>query len=263
MEIIRSIGWGPYAPGIYTAIRDGDYDVVYSSTFPSATAFLSLRASNNSGKPFVFTPYFHYAQSWQRNSKLMQYFVKHSDALIACTELEKKALVDIGATGEKVFVIPLSFDISIVPKDLPSQESLKERLGIRDHFVVLTHPWTQKGGTEVLRSISILADKGKKIALISLGKPDREYSSVESSLISKNPKLKILDLGWLQGREKWEAFSTCDVFALPSRSDAFGLSYLNAWALKKPVLAAKGTPAEEIVDDGINGRLVDPRNAEN
>ena len=262
-EIAKSFAWGPFAPGIYNAIKGSDYDVVFSSIFPTATALISLKASVDSGKPFVFTPYFHYAVPEHRNSTLIHFYTKRSSALIACTESEKKALIDTGAIGEKIYVIPLSFDVSTIPLDLPPQESLKESMGLKDYFVVLTHPWIQKGAIEVLKSVSMLVDRGKKVAVISIGKPDKEYVAEETRLVSRNLNLKILDLGWLQGRKKWEAFSACDVFALPSRSDAFGISYLNAWALKKTVLAAKNTPAGEIVDDGINGMLVDPGNPEN
>lgn len=260
VEIFRSIAWGPFAPGVYNEIKRGDYDVVFSSIFPTATAFLSLKASIVSHKPFIFTPYYHYKDPRQKNNPLLHYFLKHSSALIACTEAEKNALKAAGATNEKIFIIPLSFNISDVPSDLPSQEILKERMNLNDYFVVLTHPWIPKGGLEVLRAVSILAESGKKIAVVSIGNPDREYMAEEAKLITENPKLMAIDLGWVQGRKKWEAFSVCDVFAMPSSSDAFGLSYLNAWAMKKAVIASKNTPAEEIIDDWINGKLVDPSN---
>lgn len=261
-EIAKSYAWGPFAPGIYNAIKRSDYDVVFSSIFPTASALISLKASVDSGKPFVFTPYFHYAIPEHRGSKLIHFYGKHARALIACSEVEKKALVDTGVPGEKIHVIPLSFDISTVPVNLQTQDNLKESMGLKNYFVVLTHPWTQKGGIEVLKAVSALVGHGKKVAVVSMGIPDKKYFDQEIKLVSENNELKILDLGWLKGRRKWEVFSACDVFALPSRSDAFGISYLNAWAMKKPVIAAKNTPAGEIVDDGINGILVDPENTE-
>jgi len=69
-------------------------------------------------------------------------------------------------------------------------------------------------------------------------------------------------MGWIEGSRKWEIFSFSDVFALPSKSDAFGLSYLNAWALSKPIIAAKNTSASDIIENGVNGILVDPDDIE-
>ena len=39
----------------------------------------------------------------------------------------------------------------------------------------------------------------------------------------------------------------------PSRSDAFGMSYLDAWTASVPIVVMKGTPQEEIVRDKMDG----------
>lgn len=52
------------------------------------------------------------------------------------------------------------------------------------------------------------------------------------------------------------AYDHCDVFAMPSRGEGFGLVFIEAMARGKPVIggAHGGTP--EIIEDGINGYLV-------
>jgi glycosyltransferase involved in cell wall biosynthesis len=52
------------------------------------------------------------------------------------------------------------------------------------------------------------------------------------------------------------AYDHCDVFAMPSRGEGFGLVFIEAMARGRPVIggAHGGTP--EIIDDGINGFLV-------
>lgn len=52
------------------------------------------------------------------------------------------------------------------------------------------------------------------------------------------------------------AYASCELFALPSRGEGFGLVFLEAMSHKKPVLggAHGGTP--EIIEEGINGYLV-------
>lgn len=49
---------------------------------------------------------------------------------------------------------------------------------------------------------------------------------------------------------------------MPSRGEGFGLVYLEAMRAGKPVLAARGSAAEEIVVDGATGLLVDPDDRE-
>ena len=52
------------------------------------------------------------------------------------------------------------------------------------------------------------------------------------------------------------AYAACDVFALPSKGEGFGLVFLEAMSQAKPVIggAHGGTP--EIIQDGISGHLV-------
>jgi phosphatidylinositol alpha-1,6-mannosyltransferase len=52
------------------------------------------------------------------------------------------------------------------------------------------------------------------------------------------------------------AYDHCEVFAMPSRGEGFGLVFIEAMARGRPVVggAHGGTP--EIIDDGINGFLV-------
>jgi phosphatidylinositol alpha-1,6-mannosyltransferase len=59
-----------------------------------------------------------------------------------------------------------------------------------------------------------------------------------------------------------ELYRRCAAFAMPSRGEGFGLVYLEAMRAGKPVLAARGSAAEEIVVDGRTGLLADPDDRE-
>lgn len=261
-EVVNTLAWGPLIPAAYKIISNGQYDVVYSSIFPTTTSVLSFKAAIDSGIPFVFTPYYHYLIPKFRDSVLLRYMVRNSSATIACSELEKKELIKLGSNESNTFVVPLSLDLSVIPKDIPPQEILKERMKVKGYFVILTHPWVAKGGVKILRAASILYKKGLRIAVVSIGKPEKSYLDQEHIIQLESSGLKIIDMGWVDGRTKWEIFSMCDVFALISHSDAFGLSYLDAMACKKPILGALGTPVTEIIENNVNGILVNPEEPE-
>ncbi|HVS13040.1 MAG TPA: glycosyltransferase family 4 protein [Thermoanaerobaculia bacterium] len=53
-------------------------------------------------------------------------------------------------------------------------------------------------------------------------------------------------------------YERCAAFVMPSRGEGFGLVYLEAMRAGKACVALRGTVAEEIVVDGVTGRLVDP-----
>ncbi|MFL6237639.1 MAG: glycosyltransferase family 4 protein, partial [Thermoanaerobaculia bacterium] len=59
-----------------------------------------------------------------------------------------------------------------------------------------------------------------------------------------------------------ELYRRCAAFAMPSRGEGFGLVYLEAMRAGRPVLAARGSAAGEIVVDGVTGLLVDPDDRE-
>jgi glycosyltransferase involved in cell wall biosynthesis len=51
-------------------------------------------------------------------------------------------------------------------------------------------------------------------------------------------------------------YAACDIFCLPSRQEGFGIVFLEAMAAGKPVVACRGTGAEELIRSGEAGLLV-------
>jgi len=64
-------------------------------------------------------------------------------------------------------------------------------------------------------------------------------------------------LGTKQGREVVDLFKTCDVLAVPSRNEPFGIVILEGWSAGKPVVSTKRGGPAEFVWHGVNGLQVD------
>ncbi len=60
----------------------------------------------------------------------------------------------------------------------------------------------------------------------------------------------------LTPEQLFACYSKCDVFALPSGGEGFGLVFLEAMALAKPVIGGAHGGIPDIVEDGITGLLV-------
>jgi phosphatidylinositol alpha-1,6-mannosyltransferase len=73
---------------------------------------------------------------------------------------------------------------------------------------------------------------------------------------------RVAFTGFLSEATLAELYRRCAAFVMPSRGEGFGLVYLEAMRAGKPVLAARGSAAEEIVVDERTGLLVDPEDRE-
>ena len=68
---------------------------------------------------------------------------------------------------------------------------------------------------------------------------------------------RIVHIEGASGEEKSAALDACDVFAMPSRHETFGLGYLEAWLHNKPVIGCDIPPMREVI--GEHGLLVPQR----
>lgn len=68
---------------------------------------------------------------------------------------------------------------------------------------------------------------------------------------------RIIDIEGASGEVKSAALDACDVFAMPSRHETFGLGYLEAWLHGKPVIGGDIPPMREVI--GEHGLLVPQR----
>jgi glycosyltransferase involved in cell wall biosynthesis len=53
-------------------------------------------------------------------------------------------------------------------------------------------------------------------------------------------------------------YASCDAFLWPSLREGFGLPILEAMACRTPVISTRTGIAPDIIEDGVNGYLVDP-----
>ena len=90
-----------------------------------------------------------------------------------------------------------------------------------------------------------------------------EYRALKrlSNELGVNSRVKFF--GRLTYEQTMEEMAQCDVFSLPSRGEPFGKVYLEAMARGRPVIGCRGAGAEEMVKDGLEGLLVEPRDLKN
>lgn len=252
LDLIRIFGWGPFTPSLYPYLTFSDYDFVHAAIWPTATLFLAFQACRRSRKPFIMTPFYHYLLDDFNRSNVFRRILPHCTAVVAATDTERKELVKAGADPNRTFVVPLSLDISSIP--CGNRALFRQEHGLENKFVVLAHPCYNKGGAQVLTAVKQLSKQVPNLALVTFGEPDSKFQEALRSLSPFNFAVK--NLNWIYGQQKWDTYAGSDVFAMPSIADAFGMTFLEAWAFGKPNLAAAHTCAEDIIKHGQDGFLV-------
>jgi len=69
---------------------------------------------------------------------------------------------------------------------------------------------------------------------------------------------KVCFLGHVSNAELASHYCRCDVFAVPSNYESFGLVYVEAMAYGKPVIGGNAGGVPEVIEHGVTGYLVAP-----
>jgi glycosyltransferase involved in cell wall biosynthesis len=112
-----------------------------------------------------------------------------------------------------------------------------------------------KGVDTLIAALPRLLPAVPDLYLIAVGEGD-DRSRLEQLAAEKGVVARVLFLSGLTLEELAACYRRCDVFALPSRGEGFGVVFLEAMAHGKPVVggAHGGTP--DIIEDGVTGLLV-------
>jgi len=132
------------------------------------------------------------------------------------------------------------------------------------------------GGPLVLTVGYLIARKNHKAVISAVSRLRKSYPQIRLKIAGSGPeeknlralsqKLGVSDvvefLGLCSRERVRQLMSECDIFALPSWDEAFGIVYIEAMSQAKPVIGCRGEGIEEFVTDGETGFLVDPHDVE-
>jgi len=259
--ILQRYFFNPYISQIYNILKKvnqiNKIKIIHSSPIYLPANICAFRFAMRKGIPFICTPLYHinpYADYIFYPS--FQHILKNSDAIIACTDTEKKFYRKYGIEGSKIHVIPPGIEPMDYKK--PNIKKFRKNFNIPEDAPLLLFMGRKDYGKGVFHSIyalKYLIKNFKNLKLIIAGPETREYKIFFKRLPSEL-KAHIINLGIVDNEVKSNMFANCDVFLLPSLDDAFGIVYLEAWLYKKPVIGALGGNVEGLINNNVNGFLV-------
>jgi glycosyltransferase involved in cell wall biosynthesis len=118
-----------------------------------------------------------------------------------------------------------------------------------------------KGIKYLIKAMKIIRQKNEDARLMLIGDGE-ERAYLENLVKELNLKNYVKFIEKVQNENVPEYMVTSDVFVLPSLSESFGIVNLEAMASGLPIVTTKVGGLPEVVKDGENGFLVEPKNPE-
>jgi glycosyltransferase involved in cell wall biosynthesis/MoaA/NifB/PqqE/SkfB family radical SAM enzyme len=258
-DVIRTIWNGPIIFNMLPHILKQKTDIIVATPFPFLNMYFAYIAKRIKNVPMAVIPCLHTEDAWAFDRKIMYKILSDTEIILTNTDYERNYLIAKGIEKECIFAI----GDGINPHDFNSSnpEEFRKKYDIGNAPVVLFVGRTEKGkGIDTLvDSMSIVWRKFPQAKLIVAGTKTSYSKAIEkkvSSLDARKRKNIILIVNF-QDSEKSDLFACCDIFAMPSKVESFGIAYLEAWASGKPVIGCRIGAVASLIEDGKDGLLVE------
>ncbi len=259
----RASSYMPILPGI-EQVR-GDFDAVFAVGFPyTIFSYAALRAAREAGAPLILTPFLHLAtpgdpvrRHYTRPHQIR--LLAESDTVVVQTDLEADAVHEWDIPRTKILKLGMAVEHAEVTGAVGRR--LRDRLEIPAGRTVIGHLATldpNKGTNDLVLAVARLnatrpAEDPVHLILAGPSSPCFERFLAERP---EGSSPWVSNLGPLALDDRAEFYDAIDVFAMPSRTDSFGIVFLEAWANGLPVVAADAGGVPEVVEHGHTGLLV-------
>ena len=120
-----------------------------------------------------------------------------------------------------------------------------------------------KGMDTLISVLPRLLHEWPVLQLVLIGEGDDQIWLEQIADEQCGVRKRVTFLSGLRYAQVAACYSACEIFALPSRGEGFGLVYLEAMARGKPVIGGAHGGAPEVIDDGKTGYLVQHGEARN
>jgi N-acetyl-alpha-D-glucosaminyl L-malate synthase BshA len=184
---------------------------------------------------------------------IVKFSIERSDGLTAVSQyLKDETVARFGCSGCDLRVIPNFVDTEHFARRADRRD--RNALADPDEKIIMhiSNFRPVKRVDDVVRvSARVMEEIPARLILVGDG-PDRPMA--EESARNLGISDRVLFLG--KQESVAELLACADLFMLPSESESFGLSALEAMASEVPVVGTRCGGLEELVEDGATGRLL-------
>jgi glycogen(starch) synthase len=258
----RLATWTPRWPGVETFFEQyGPFDLVHATNITLDFALLPVFACAQRQRiPFVCTPFIHLGEPGSRT--IVRYYsmrhqidlLRRSERVITMTGLERDFLAARGVPHERLRVV----GVGVTPEDLQGGDGdhFRAEQRIDGPLVLFIGALAyDKGAIHLVEAMQRLWRAGHPGTLVLIGAPLTHFEAFYARL-PQSDRARIRFLPYAPESVKRDALAAADVFVLPSRTDSFGIVFLEAWCYGVPVIGARAGGIPDVITDGSDGLLV-------
>ena len=205
----------------------------------------------------------HGIDAWYLKDGSRRKALQQADLVLAVSRYTRDRLVqEIGLDANRIKIFPNTFAPDRFSIGSKSPQLLK-KYGLSPQTPViltvcrLSETDCYKGYDQIINAMPEILRAVPDTHYLLVGKgPDR--SRIEKLIAKVGVQDAVTLAGFVPDEELADYYNLCDLFAMPSKAEGFGIVYLEALACGKPVLAGNKDGSRDAVADGELGILVDP-----
>lgn len=193
--------------------------------------------------------------------------MKRADGVIACSRFAAHSTITAGGcASEKVYPVLNGLDASLWNADMDGSK-VRQEFGIAPDVPLLASIAFQaprKGTEQLLRALALLKRRLPDFKLLVVGESipwgacgQRRYADHLQALTGELGLTEhVIFTGYRADVQ--DILAACDLYTMPSDDEPFGVVFLEAMAMRKPVVALANGGTPEVVEHGRSGLLAPP-----
>ena len=254
----------PQLPGLLPFLQTHAHDpidVIHTTNISLDFAIVPAFAfAKQQAIRFFCTPLLHLGAPGDRT--LARYYsmrhqlelLRHSDQVLTMTGIERDFLAAHGVAAERLHRV----GVGVEPGELAGGDGVRfrnEQQVFGPLVLVIGAMARDKGTITVIEAMQRLWAQGSDATLALVGAPLDHFTHFYEQLPSE-AKARIRLLPYAPEQTKRDALAAATLLALPSRTDSFGIVFLEAWLYGLPVIGARAGGIPDVIEHGADGLLV-------
>lgn len=270
-ETVKSAGGVALSlAGLAAYCRRNNIDIVHCKDSPR-DAFWGLLVAKAAGARCIIHVHVK-AEPWIRPQ--VRWAMRQADALVGVSEFVADSLVAMGYCRDKTHWVLNGLDLTRWNSQDDgaldemgwsdhSDGEVRSEFGIASDVPVLAClsrliPW--KGHRELIRALAVVKRSVPDFRLLLVGSTMEGHEVYAEELRQLTQELELGESIIFAGyrRDVPRIMAASDIYAMPSFEEPFGMVYLEAMAMRKPVIALDNGGPREIVEHQKSGLLSKP-----